>query len=203
MALVNLQQGCGTPNLSRTNEEPLTPSETHPPIHYAPTKSTTTHIKEGGMDMVKPSRHKIPRDNLQPSEIALHSMLMALKLWPFSDSFCKMSPIDMDDLRTRASSYIQMEEMAIPQLPTTIITTNTLIERIGRRVGVKGQHKSRSYTIQRSVQRQRNYPSSQRWLAHEADKTNYYRYHRNYSHKSEGCIMLRDKIEEGSSPRRE
>ncbi|RDX87567.1 hypothetical protein CR513_30944, partial [Mucuna pruriens] len=48
--------------------------------------------------------------NFNP-DVALHSIIMALKPGPFYDSLCKLPPKDMDDLRTRASGYIQMEEM--------------------------------------------------------------------------------------------
>ncbi|XP_020239947.1 uncharacterized protein LOC109818829 [Cajanus cajan] len=49
--------------------------------------------------------------NLNP-EVALHSMLMALKPNPFVDSLCRKPLNDMDDLRARAIGYIQMEEHA-------------------------------------------------------------------------------------------
>ncbi|XP_020231712.1 uncharacterized protein LOC109812202 [Cajanus cajan] len=49
--------------------------------------------------------------NLNP-EVALHSMLMALKPGPFVDSLCRHQPASMDELRARAAGYIQMEEHA-------------------------------------------------------------------------------------------
>ncbi|RDX75273.1 hypothetical protein CR513_44859, partial [Mucuna pruriens] len=49
--------------------------------------------------------------NLNP-EVALHSIIMTLKPRSFFDSLCKLPLKDMDDLRIRASNYIQMEEMA-------------------------------------------------------------------------------------------
>ncbi|XP_020208203.1 uncharacterized protein LOC109793154, partial [Cajanus cajan] len=45
-------------------------------------------------------------------EVALHSMLMALKLGPFVDSLCRRPPPDMDKLRAHATGYIQMNEHA-------------------------------------------------------------------------------------------
>ncbi|RDX65949.1 hypothetical protein CR513_55343, partial [Mucuna pruriens] len=44
-------------------------------------------------------------------EVALHSIIMALKSRSFSNSLCKLLPKDMDDLRMRASGYIHIEEM--------------------------------------------------------------------------------------------
>ncbi|XP_020240038.1 uncharacterized protein LOC109818907 [Cajanus cajan] len=49
--------------------------------------------------------------NLNP-EVALHSMLMALKSGPFVESLCRRPPPNMDELRARAAGYIQMEEHA-------------------------------------------------------------------------------------------
>ncbi|RDY03287.1 hypothetical protein CR513_13145, partial [Mucuna pruriens] len=50
--------------------------------------------------------------NLNP-EVVLHSIIMALKSRSFSDSLCKILPKDIDNLRTKASDYIQMEEMTM------------------------------------------------------------------------------------------
>ncbi|XP_020239446.1 uncharacterized protein LOC109818404 [Cajanus cajan] len=47
--------------------------------------------------------------NLNP-EVALHAMLMALKLGSFIDSLCRDAPRDMDELLARAAGYIKMEE---------------------------------------------------------------------------------------------
>ncbi|XP_020207085.1 uncharacterized protein LOC109792119 [Cajanus cajan] len=46
--------------------------------------------------------------NLNPE--VLHAMLMALKPGPFVNSLCRESPRNMDELRARATGYIQMEE---------------------------------------------------------------------------------------------
>ena len=44
-------------------------------------------------------------------EVALTSMLMALKFGPFSDSLCKKSPTTLDEFRSRVVGFIQMEEI--------------------------------------------------------------------------------------------
>ncbi|RDX85118.1 hypothetical protein CR513_33738, partial [Mucuna pruriens] len=44
-------------------------------------------------------------------EVALHSMIMALKSGMFSNNLCKKPPTPMDELRARTSGYIQMKEM--------------------------------------------------------------------------------------------
>ncbi|RDY04502.1 hypothetical protein CR513_11780, partial [Mucuna pruriens] len=45
------------------------------------------------------------------SKVALHSMITTLKPRLFSNSLCKKPPASMNELRERASRYIQMEEM--------------------------------------------------------------------------------------------
>ncbi|RDX95901.1 hypothetical protein CR513_21498, partial [Mucuna pruriens] len=52
---------------------------------------------------------KIRNFNLK---VALHSIIMALKPRSFSDNLCKLSPKDMNDLRIKASDYVQMKEIA-------------------------------------------------------------------------------------------
>ena len=49
--------------------------------------------------------------NLNP-EVALHSMLLALRPDKFMDSLCKKPLNSMNKLRERAKGYIQMEEMS-------------------------------------------------------------------------------------------
>ncbi|RDX99436.1 hypothetical protein CR513_17511, partial [Mucuna pruriens] len=44
-------------------------------------------------------------------EIAFHSMFMTLKVKSFPDNMCRDPPTNIEDLRTRATNYIQMEEM--------------------------------------------------------------------------------------------
>ncbi|RDX89599.1 hypothetical protein CR513_28654, partial [Mucuna pruriens] len=80
--------------------------------------------------------------NLNP-EVALHSMLMALKQGLFSNN--------MDDLRTSAFGYIQMEEMT--KFCNSICSGqalasrnhkdhNTLVERMERRARARGRIES-------------------------------------------------------------
>ncbi|RDX67142.1 hypothetical protein CR513_54005, partial [Mucuna pruriens] len=45
-------------------------------------------------------------------EVALHSMIMALKPRLFSNSICKKPYVSMNKLRERADGYIQMEKIA-------------------------------------------------------------------------------------------
>ncbi|RDX99440.1 hypothetical protein CR513_17515, partial [Mucuna pruriens] len=111
-------------------------------------------------------------------EVAFHFIIVALKLGSFFDSLSKLPPKDIDDLRTRASSYIQMEYMVDPWLPASTKIIDTLAERTRRRAGVRGQPESRSI---------RSSPSSTLVRPHCSRKrSKYYRYHRNYGHTTEG-----------------
>ena len=48
--------------------------------------------------------------NLSP-EVTMHHMITALKPGPFADSLCKKPMINFDELRQRASKFMQMEEL--------------------------------------------------------------------------------------------
>ncbi|RDX80363.1 hypothetical protein CR513_39093, partial [Mucuna pruriens] len=141
--------------------------------------------------------------NFNP-EVALHSILMALKPRPFFDSLCRDSPTNMDDLRTRATNYIQMEEMAEYH--------DSDHENPGRANRKKGQNKgltrepkyqvftfpntSRAILFEEACCIDLITLAPQHRLTHGANKTKYCCYHKNYDHTTKGCITLRDKIEE-------
>ena len=48
--------------------------------------------------------------NLNP-EVAMHHLITALKHGPFIDSVCKKPVNNLDELRTRATKFMQMEEL--------------------------------------------------------------------------------------------
>ena len=48
--------------------------------------------------------------NISP-EVAMHHMITALKLGPFSDSLCKKPVMNMDELPQRAAKFMQLEDL--------------------------------------------------------------------------------------------
>jgi len=48
--------------------------------------------------------------NLNP-EVVMHHLVTALKPGPFVDSLCKKPVSNLDELRTRATKFMQMEEL--------------------------------------------------------------------------------------------
>ncbi|RDY11034.1 hypothetical protein CR513_04356, partial [Mucuna pruriens] len=123
----------------------------------------------------------------------------------FFDILCKLPPKDMDDQRIRASNYIQMEEMAefcdsvhIGQFAPYNHKDHV---HLGQMNGKKGKSERLTQVPKYQVFTPQHKPSTlfeeacsvdlitlplQHWLAHGANKTNYYRYHKNYDHTTEG-----------------
>ncbi|RDX82528.1 hypothetical protein CR513_36663, partial [Mucuna pruriens] len=149
-------------------------------------------------------------------EVALHSIIMALKLGSLSNNPCKLPPRDMDDLRTRASNYIQMEEMT--EFHDSVRTGQSAPcnhkdhRHPSQTNGKKGKSEGLTQELEYQVFTLFNTSRAtlfegacnvdlitlppQCLLAHGVDKTKYCYYHRNYNQTTEGCITLRDKIEE-------
>jgi len=48
--------------------------------------------------------------NLSP-EVVMYHMVTTLKSGPFSDSLCMQSAATLDELRQRATKYMQLEEL--------------------------------------------------------------------------------------------
>jgi len=65
------------------------------------------------------------------SEVAMHHMVTALRLGPFVNSLCKRPAANLDELRERATKFMQLEELLC--FKSQIRAEEELIEGIRRR----------------------------------------------------------------------
>ncbi|XP_027343033.1 uncharacterized protein LOC113855601 [Abrus precatorius] len=155
--------------------------------------------------------------NLEPA-VAMHHLTTALKPGPFVNSMCKKPPIDLDELRSQAAKYMQMEELSEyrNQVRTDQGANSKNVEK--REAFKARQENERRNELERPP-RGPKYPSYttlntnrsrvlDQALATEilrmprrantpprADKSKSCRYHQNRGHTTEKCTALRDKIE--------
>ncbi|XP_020207846.1 uncharacterized protein LOC109792816 [Cajanus cajan] len=124
--------------------------------------------------------------NLNP-EVALHAMLMALKLGPFVDSLCRRPPPYMDELHARAAGYIQMEEHT------------AFRDQVHGKAQAKPDHSHKDkmkVTNDNQFKKATRANKGGRHSRNSADKSKHSQYHKNYGHTTEECHTLRDRIEE-------
>jgi len=143
----------------------------------------------------------------------MHHLITALKPGPFVDSLCKKPVNNLDELRTRATKFMQMEELkefhnttrSNAQEKRHHDRERMLAPRSGHRFKDFRQPKYSRYTPlvsnrARSLEEALNTDliiAPRRALTPpNADTTKHYRYHRNYGHTTEECFTLKDKIEE-------
>ncbi|XP_020208607.1 uncharacterized protein LOC109793552 [Cajanus cajan] len=119
-------------------------------------------------------------------KVALHSMLMALKLGPFIDSLYRRPPTNMDELRARAAGYIQMEEHAEFCKQAKVRKYDLYTPLNGPRVHILEEASNNDLI---TLPPPRHSPN-------HADKAKHCYYHKNYDHTTKECRMMRDQIEE-------
>ncbi|XP_020222112.1 uncharacterized protein LOC109804693 [Cajanus cajan] len=152
--------------------------------------------------------------NLDPA-VAMHHLTTALQPGPFVNSLCKKPPGDLDELRQRATKYMQMEELA------EFRSQNRSDLFMGRKDAEK-EHNSRPRPRDTADREKNNRgPRYMQYtplnasrakvleqaLATEvlvvprramtpprADKTKTCQFHRNRGHTTEECSALRDRI---------
>ncbi|XP_020230856.1 uncharacterized protein LOC109811504 [Cajanus cajan] len=154
--------------------------------------------------------------NLNP-EVSLHAMLMALKPGPFVDSLCRRSPPDMDELRARATGYIQIEEhttfrdqvrvksQAKPDHDhkDKVKVTNDSQFKKAVRANKGGRYDfytclnaPRVHILEEASNTNLLTLPPPEHSPNSVDKSKHCRYHKNYGHTTEECRTLRDCIEE-------
>jgi len=148
--------------------------------------------------------------NLSP-EVTMHHMITALKPGPFADSLCKKPATNLDELRQRASKFMQMEELKEFRNQARIDGgEKRVIEResgpMARRA--KDEFRSRKFQqytplntnrtriLQEAMAAEIIPPLRKARTPERADHTKHCQYHKNHGHHTEECVGLKDRIEE-------
>ncbi|XP_027932692.1 uncharacterized protein LOC114188288 [Vigna unguiculata] len=150
--------------------------------------------------------------NLNP-EVAMHHLVTALKPGPFVDSLCKKPMSNLNELQTRATKFMQMEELkefrSTTQLDTRekkyIDRERVLVPRPDSRFKDSRQPKYNRYTplvsnrariLEEALNADLIATPQRVPTPPNADTTKDCLYHQNYGHTTEDCFTLKDKIEE-------
>ena len=151
--------------------------------------------------------------NVNPN-IAMHHLVSAVLPGRFTESLIKQSPCNMDELRTRDTKFMQIEEHIDYHMKTQVEIAEKERERNrGTRPPMTRTNQFRSnrgprfhhYTpltvprgkvLDEALQAELISTLKQAQTPHNADTTKRCQYHRNYDHTAKGCQALKDKIEE-------
>ncbi|XP_068482612.1 uncharacterized protein [Phaseolus vulgaris] len=148
--------------------------------------------------------------NLSP-EVTMHHMITALKPGPFADSLCKKPATSLDELRQRASKFMQMEELREFRNRVRIDgSERKQTEKDSRPMVRRAREEFRSrrfqqYTplntnrarvLQEAMSTELIPPPRKARTPENADRAKHCEYHKNHGHHTEECIGLKDRIEE-------
>ncbi|XP_068475223.1 uncharacterized protein [Phaseolus vulgaris] len=149
--------------------------------------------------------------NLNP-EIAMHHLVSAILPGRFTESLIKRPPCNMDELRTRATKFMQIEEHINYHRKTYAENTDkskgirpptvpTNRERHRPNRGPRFHNYTplivpRGKVLDEALQIELIPALRQSQTPPNADTSKRCQYHRNYGHTTEGCQALKDKIEE-------
>jgi len=146
-------------------------------------------------------------------EVAMHHLITTLKPGPFVDSLCKKPVNNLDELRTRATKFMQMEELKEFRSTTRSDTQEKKYIDKERVLAPRRDSKFKD-SRQPKYNRYAHLISNRARILEEAlnadliatpqrvptppntDTTKHCRYHQNYGHATKDCFTLKDKIEE-------
>jgi len=149
--------------------------------------------------------------NLNP-DIAMHHLVSAMLPRRFTESLIKRPPYNMDELRTRATKFMQIEEHVDYHQKTHVENTDRnkgifppTISADRDRYRPNRGPRFHSYTplvvprgkvLDEALQTGLIPALKQSHTPPNADTGKRCQYHRNYDHTTKGCQALKDKIEE-------
>jgi len=148
--------------------------------------------------------------NLSP-EVTMHHMITTLKPRPFADSLCKKLTTNLDELRQRASNFMQMEELReFRNQARTYGGEKMIIERESEHFFKRAKEEFRSRKFQQYTPLNTNRtrilqeamaaeiipPQRKARTPERADHSKHCEYHKNHGHHTEECIGLKDRVEE-------
>jgi len=150
-------------------------------------------------------------------DVAMHHMLTTLRPGPFADNLCKQSADSLDELRKRATKYMQLEELKEFRNQTRVDAGG---EKNKEEKDSQGRSKQRNdrrrdnrdrpirfsrYTplttkrgriLDEALNAELIPPPRKVASPNNADQRKQCRYHQNSEHSTEECQALKDKIEE-------